>query len=76
MSDKLKDLKMVEDAANALAEHFDSVQIYTTRYEPAVEDGTVNIAFGVGNFFTRYGQVIEWIAKQDERSRESVRKEE
>lgn len=70
------DLKMVREAAERLGEHFDSVQILTTRHEPGTEDGTVNVNYGVGNWFTRYGQVREWLIKCEERTKAFVRREE
>ena len=59
------DLKLVEDAANALGEHFETVQIFTTRHESGTLDGTSNVNIGVGNWFARYGQVIDWIKRKD-----------
>lgn len=74
MSDeKDQDLDRVKAACELLGEHFDSVQIFVTRHEPAVEDGTINISWSAGNWFTRYGQVREWLIKADERTRAHVR---
>jgi hypothetical protein len=67
------DLERVKAAAEKLGEHFDSVQILCTRHEPAVARGTVNINFGVGNWFTRYDQAREWLVKCDEGIRSEVR---
>lgn len=76
MTDAERDLEMVKDACNELGEHFDSVMILTTRYDPAAADGTVNINYGCGNWFARYGQVREFLAKCEERTRVQVQKEE
>lgn len=75
MSDRDEDLERVKGAAESLGEHFDSVQIFVTRHEPSIEDGTINIAWSAGNWFTRYGQVREWLIKAEERSRVHIRKE-
>lgn len=67
-------------ACDALMEHFDTVQIFVTRHEQAALDGTVNVAYGAGNWFARRGQVGHWCMKQDEfdkeRARIEVREEE
>ena len=67
---------MVDKAARALSEHFDTVQILCTRHASGDEDGTVNISIGIGNWFARYGQVKEWCLKADERTRVFIQKEE
>ena len=53
-----------------MMEHFDSVQIFASRYEPEV--GTIIANFGAGNWFTRAGQVREWLCKEDQRSRNEI----
>lgn len=74
MSEKVDDdLERVKRAVETLGEHFDSVHIFVTKHEPEVEDGTVNISWSAGNWFTRYGQILEWLIKADERSRKHVR---
>ena len=60
-----KDLKLIDQALQLLGEHFDSVQILATRHESATHDGTINIAKGVGNWFARYGQCVDFVHKQD-----------
>ena len=67
------DLARVKEAVAALGEHFDSVQIFATRHEPATHRGTINVCCGEGNYFTRYGQVKEWSIRQDEVARENAR---
>jgi hypothetical protein len=76
MTDAEQDLEMVKKASEKLGEHFDTVLILTTRYDPATADGTVNINYGCGNWFARYGQVREYLIKCDERTRCQVREEE
>ncbi len=65
------DLNLCRKATDALREHFDTVQIFVTRHEGT--DGTVNVAFGSGNWFARKGQVSEWLEKEDEATREMTR---
>lgn len=73
MSDKENDLERVDAAINLLSEHFDAVQIFASRHEPETEDGTVSVEKGSGNWFTRYGQVSDWMIKVDEDTRENRR---
>jgi hypothetical protein len=60
--ERAKDLERVKHHAAMLMEHFDSVQVFVTRHTP---DGTVNVNFGCGNFFARYGQTELWVWGQD-----------
>jgi hypothetical protein len=69
-----EDIKRLEDAANLLGEHFDSVRIFATRYDPSIEKGTVTANAGVGNWYASYGQVREWLIKHDEFARLDARK--
>lgn len=61
---------MVRKHLDQLMEHFDSVHIFCTRHEP---DGTVNVSIGAGNWFARYGQISEWLCKEQEAARKTVR---
>lgn len=73
MSSEPNDLELVRKAAEQLSEHFDSVQILATRHESGKEDGTINVNYGIGNWFARYGQAYEWLVKCDERIKMDVR---
>lgn len=68
-----KDVSILKSHAAQLAEHFDSVQILVTRHSPE-DDGTINVAWGAGNWFARIGQVREWLLKKDEESRVEARR--
>lgn len=72
MSEADADFQMVREHVNALAEHFDSVQIFCTRHEGSM-DATVNVHLGSGNWFARYGFVQNWLIRQDESERSSRR---
>ena len=63
------DMKIVEDHCSKLAEHFDSDQVFVTRHEAGEKDGTININWGNGNWFARYGQVLEWCVRRNEDTR-------
>ena len=53
-------LKIIESHCSQLMEHFDSVQIFATKYDG--ETGmTTNAEDGKGNWFSRIGQVTEWL---------------
>lgn len=75
MSAEDQEMQRVKDACNVLIEHFDTVQIFVTRYAPEEDCGTVNINYGAGNWFARYGQVCEWLVKQEARTKKGVARE-
>ena len=64
-NDKDKEYDLVKKACQELGEHFDSVQIFVSRHEQGIEDGTLDASWGVGNFFSRYGQIKFWLLKQE-----------
>lgn len=66
-----QDLERVEKAAAALGEHFDTVQIFCTRQESGA-GGTVNVAFGQGNWFARFGHVQAWLETEQEGNRSRI----
>jgi len=66
-------LAHLEKALSELGEHYDSAQIFATRHEAGTLGGTVRAALGCGNWYARYGQVQEWIVRQDEQTRISER---
>lgn len=63
MNTEPDDMKLLDNALKLISEHFDTVQIFATRHEPEVHTGTVNSYKGVGNWYARYGQIKEWVAK-------------
>lgn len=75
LSDEHPDVARVRQAAQALAEYYDSVQIFASRDESGEHEGTVNVHIGVGNWFARYGQVKDWVIKIEEQTRVNVRNE-
>lgn len=70
------DRERVQKHVNELLDHFDSVQIFTTRHMPAELDGTITCNRGGGNWHSRYGQVREWVVYEEERIRTHARKSE
>lgn len=70
-----QDLEIVKHAAEKLGEHFDSVQILTTRHESGEEKGTINVCYGVGNWFARYGLAKDWCVRSEERTRIATRED-
>lgn len=69
------DMKRVEDAVAALGDHFDTVQVFVTRHEAGMVDGTVTISKGAGNWFARFGQVVSWTTVMKEHDRLRARNE-
>ena len=76
MQDLDQDQDNIQKHVDALMEHFDTVQIFVTRYE---NEGTTHLRHGSGNVFARRGQIAEWLTKEtardDEEVRESMREE-
>lgn len=68
-----RDMGLVRKHMEALSEHFETVQIFVTRHEPATENGTIGVNMGLGNWYARYGQVRESLVKEDEEFRKNVR---
>jgi hypothetical protein len=66
-----QDLAHLRQHVAALAEHFETVQIFATRHEQG--RGTIHCAWGSGNYYARAGHVRAWLAKEDEGERDSVR---
>ncbi len=73
--DESEDLKRIYDAAVKLGEFFDNVSIFVSKHEQGEEGGTIHLNTGVGNFFARYGQVRDWMLREDERSRAKGRED-
>lgn len=76
MSAETQDTDMLKKHVEELGEYFDSVIIFCTRHDPeVVEGGTVSVTDDSGNWFAARGQVAEWIVRQDERTRQSIREQ-
>jgi hypothetical protein len=69
------DVELLKAHVAQLMEHFESIHIFATRHMPAELDGTVQVQWGGGNWFARYGQIKSWTIKQDEDFRVSMRPE-
>lgn len=65
------DLERIKQAARTLFEFVDSVQIFCTKSDG--ENGTINWNYGLGNWFARRGQIGEWLIKEDQATRLSVK---
>lgn len=74
LNDSHPDVIRCQEAAQALGEHFDSVQVFATRHEEGTSHGTINIHVGVGNWFARFGQVRDWVVKKEEETKVEIRK--
>lgn len=61
-----KKLELIRNQVKILSDSFDSVQIFCTKYEPESEGDTSNYQLGIGNWFSRYGQIKAWLIGEDE----------
>lgn len=66
-------MQRLQKHVDDLGEHFDTVQIFVTRY-PSESGGTVHARLGSGNYYARIGQVKEWIITEDAIARNEVEK--
>lgn len=65
-----EDLAKVDRALAYLMEHFDTAQVFVTSQRG---EFTMTAQKGEGNWYARAGQIREWLLKEDERARVSVR---
>lgn len=63
-AEKLALEEIVKRKASEIMEHADSVQIFITKHSGG-DCGTVAYAHGQGNWYSRYGQIQEWMMQQD-----------
>ena len=72
------DIARVDKALKELGVFFETVHIFCTNHnaDPDNPDsGTVTTTKGQGNWHARYGQIKEWMIKQDEYTRIQCRKD-
>lgn len=69
-----EELAFLEKHCASIGEHFDTVQIFVTRFD--AEQGTCNASYGSGNWFARRGQIQDWLVKENEQTCVGVRKSE
>ena len=67
--------KVLESATRSLGEHFDTVQIFVSRYDSSHNSDTINFTSGTGPWNQRHGQVREWVIRHDEMVREKARRD-
>ena len=67
------DLERLMDACDRLSAYFETVQIFATKPNKDKDNSTLMFNQGQGNYFARYGQVKDWILREEEVSRNQVR---
>lgn len=68
-----KKMALLENQINILKNHFDSIQIFASNFNEDDEDNTSHFNTGYGNWFSRYGQVKEWVIKCEEEAKHEQR---
>ena len=63
--EKNPDIEFLKGHVARLSEHYDTVQIFVTKHDNALHDGTKCVTWGSGNWYARYGQVIEWLKRTE-----------
>lgn len=61
-------LKIIESHIAQLSEHFETVQIFVTKVLSETDE-TLSYGVGAGNWYARYGQTVDWLVTQDERTK-------
>jgi hypothetical protein len=59
------DMALIKSHVSVLAEHFDSVQVFCTRHDNQNLKGTINVHYGSGDWFARYGHVSAWLKSEE-----------
>lgn len=67
------ELAIVAHAADALSEHFDTVQIFVQRHDGS-RDVTKTFDLGRGNIYARLRQAQDWLTLNDEHTRVHARR--
>lgn len=57
-------LNRLKDACAALSSEFEAVQIIASRHDPD-RGGTLQVAWGIGSWYARYGMLKAWLARED-----------
>lgn len=65
--EKDADIERVMAALETLGEHFDHVHIFTQR--DSGDHNTATVSLGSGGWYARYGQIREWLVKEEYRMR-------
>jgi hypothetical protein len=58
-------LDLIKNQIKILMASFDTIQIFATKYDPTT-GATSHFSSGDGNYFARYGQVCEWLVREDQ----------
>lgn len=67
-------LAILKNHVSQLGEHFSSVQIFVTRVNS--DRSTDSCSWGDGNWYARYGHVVDWVHKQQaETTRDVMRRQ-
>lgn len=70
--EKKRLLELVDKHVNGLLEHFENVQIFVN-FREGEKDQTRSLERGGGNWYSRYGQVRDWVTFTEERTRRDAR---
>lgn len=57
--------RLVREAVSRISEHADAVTVFVTKRMENGKDGTWRMAFGAGNWYTRYGQIKHWCIQEE-----------
>ena len=70
-----QDEELVAKAVSDLGEHFDAVLVLVSRHEPTVENGTVTVEDGCGDFNAKFGLARSYVVYAEEQVRYKARRD-
>lgn len=74
--DQAKVVAHIRKIAEGLTEHYDAVHIFASRFETDKEGGnSITVNVGEGNFYTRYGQIREWVTRKEAEAEAEARRD-
>lgn len=57
-------LQKIKLMCEELYPNLDSIQVFATKHD-GNEYGTTRFTWGLGNFYSRYGQILQWVKNED-----------
>jgi len=56
--------RLVKEFIGKISEHVDSVTVFTNKKRDCGNQGTWHMVNGYGNWYSRYGQIVDWMEQQ------------
>ena len=63
-SDMAETDRLVREFIDRISEHVDSVSVFVNKKRDCGNKGTWHMTNGYGNWYARYGQIMDWVEQQ------------